>query len=62
MIKTQAEIVAKELLRTDGGKEFDNHDVSNFADTLGLRHSMTAPCTPKKNLVAERENPKAFMG
>lgn len=55
MVKTQAQLNIKEL-RTDGGKEFDNCDVKRFAESVGLKHSVTVPYTPQQNGVAEREN------
>lgn len=55
MVKTQANLSIKEL-RTDGGKEFDNCDVKRYAESIGLKHSLTVPYTPQQNGVAEREN------
>lgn len=45
----------KELL-TDGGGEFDNHEVQQITVNSGLNHRIVMPYTPEQNGSAEREN------
>ena len=45
----------KELL-TDGGGEFDNKEVRQITQQIGLNHRMSMPYTPEQNGAAEREN------
>ena len=44
------------ILRTDGGKEYDNMHLNNYLATLGIVHQKTNPHTPQQNGVAERSN------
>jgi hypothetical protein len=43
-------------LRCDGGKEFDNRNVSELLAKRGIEHCISTPYTPEQNGVAEREN------
>lgn len=54
MIKVQAGLVMKEL-RTDNGSEFNNKEVKDYAQSIGLKFSTSCPYTPQQNGVAERE-------
>ena len=53
-VKTAGHTV-KELL-TDGGGEFDNKEVRQITQQIGLNHRMSMPYTPEQNGAAEREN------
>lgn len=53
-IKTAGHTV-KELL-TDGGKEFNNAEVHQVTEAVGLHHRISMPYTPEQNGAAEREN------
>ena len=44
------------ILLTDGGKEYDNHEVRAILNAVGIEHRKTAPYTPQQNGAAEREN------
>ena len=44
------------ILLTDGGKEYDNHEVRAILNAAGIEHRKTAPYAPQQNGVAEREN------
>ena len=48
-------LTVKELL-TDGGGEFDNHNVKAVIEGAGLHHRMTMLYTAQQNGSAEREN------
>ena len=43
-------------LRTDNGMEFDNNEVNQMTQKIGLKHSFTMSYTPQQNGEAEREN------
>ena len=43
-------------IRSDHGREFENHDFKNMCDELGIMHQFSAPRTPQQNGVAERKN------
>ncbi|MGI4816432.1 MAG: reverse transcriptase domain-containing protein, partial [Janthinobacterium lividum] len=55
LVKVQTDVKILEL-RTDNGREFDNEVVKNYVESIGLKHSKTAPYSPQQNGVAEREN------
>lgn len=44
------------ILRTDNGKEFDNHDVNDYLAQNGIDHEKTVARTPEQNVCVEREN------
>ena len=55
--KIQNELELKiKTIRSDHGREFENHDFENLCDELGLMHQFSAPRTPQQNGVAERKN------
>jgi transposase InsO family protein len=59
LVKTQFDVKVKSL-RTDGGGEYVNEDLSRFLREKGIRHQKTAPYTPQQNGVAERKNRTIF--
>ncbi len=48
------------ILRTDGGKEYDNNYLNNYFATSGIVHQTSNPYTPQENGVAERMNRTAM--
>ena len=44
------------ILRSDGGGEYDNKDVKAICTRRGIHHEMTNPDTPQENGIAERAN------
>jgi hypothetical protein len=48
------------IVRTDGGKEYDNIFINDFFATNGITHQITNPHTPQQNGVAERMNRTAM--
>ena len=48
----------KKIIRicSDHGKEFDNEDLTNFYQSEGINHDVSAPITPQQNEVFERKN------
>jgi transposase InsO family protein len=58
-IKTSAEnclSLRVKAIRTDRGGEFTSKEFSQFCDTAGIRHFLTAPYSPQQNGVIERKN------
>ncbi|BBH05273.1 ABC-2 type transporter family protein [Prunus dulcis] len=45
-----------QILRSDNGGEFVNHDFQTYFQTHGIIHETTCPQTPQQNGVAERKN------
>ncbi|XP_020421225.1 uncharacterized protein LOC109949576 [Prunus persica] len=45
-----------QILRSDNGGEFVNHDFQTYFQTHGIIHEITCPQTPQQNGVAERKN------
>ncbi|PKU69447.1 Retrovirus-related Pol polyprotein from transposon TNT 1-94 [Dendrobium catenatum] len=45
-----------QCLRTDGGKEFFNQQMSEYLSTHGILHQTSCPYTPEQNGVAERKH------
>ena len=45
-----------EILRSDRGKEFTNHEFVKFLDDQNIKHELTTVYTPEQNGVAERDN------
>jgi len=43
-------------IRSDRGREFDNHDIEKYCDDHGFTHNFSAPRTPQQNGVVERKN------
>ncbi|KAA0058176.1 Retrovirus-related Pol polyprotein from transposon TNT 1-94 [Cucumis melo var. makuwa] len=44
------------ILRSDNGREFQNHNLSEFLASKGVVHQTSCACTPQQNGVAERKN------
>ena len=44
------------ILRSDGGKEYDNNNMNKFCADNGIKYEKTAPYSPQQNGVAERTN------
>jgi transposase InsO family protein len=55
MVKTQFGKRIKRI-RSDNGKEYVNHNLSNFTSKNGIIHEFTCVDTPQQNGVAERKN------
>ena len=45
-----------QVLRSDNGGEFLNHDLNQFLQDHGIIHQRSCPYTPQQNGVAERKN------
>lgn len=43
-------------IRSDYGREFENHKFSNWYKELGVKHEFSAPKTLQENGVAKRKN------
>jgi hypothetical protein len=43
-------------IRSDRGREFDNHDIEKYCNDHGFTHNFSAPRTPQQNGVVERKN------
>ncbi|KAL0554130.1 hypothetical protein IC582_008044 [Cucumis melo] len=54
-IKTQFHIKIV-ILRSDNGREFQNHNLSKFLASKGIVHQTSCAYTPQQNGVAERKN------
>ena len=50
------------VLRSDGGKEYFNHLVSNYCSEFGITHQSSTPYTPQQNGRAERPNRSVLEG
>jgi hypothetical protein len=48
------------IVRTDGGKEYDNDAINDFFASEGIVHQITNPYTPQQNGVSERLNRTAM--
>ena len=55
MVATQYK-TSIQVLRTDNGGEFINHEMRQFLHGYGIIHQTTCPYTPQQNGVAERKN------
>jgi transposase InsO family protein len=55
MVQTQFGKGIKRI-RSDNGKEYVNHNLSNFTSKNGIIHEFTCVDTPQQNGVAERKN------
>ena len=44
------------ILRSDNGREFQNHNLSEFLASKGIVHQNSCAYTPQQNGVAERKN------
>lgn len=45
-----------QILRTDGGGEFVNHNLKSYLESNGILHQKSCAHTPEQNDVAEREH------
>jgi len=43
-------------IRSDNGKEFDNTNIEEYCDEVGIKHEFSSTYTPKQNGVVERKN------
>ncbi|WVZ63899.1 hypothetical protein U9M48_013493 [Paspalum notatum var. saurae] len=43
-------------IRSDKGREFDNTNIEEFCDEVGIKHDFSATYTPQQNGVVERKN------
>ncbi|KAH9671627.1 Integrase catalytic domain-containing protein [Citrus sinensis] len=43
-------------IRSDHGREFENHAFENFCNNLGIEYQFSSPRTPQQNGVVERKN------
>ena len=55
MVQTQFDKGIKRI-RSDNGKEYANHTLSNFTSQRGILQEFTCVDTPQQNGVAERKN------
>jgi hypothetical protein len=55
MVATQYK-TSIQVLRTDNGGEFVNHEMKQFLQCQGIIHQTTCPYSPQQNGVAERKN------
>lgn len=55
MIETQFNTKIK-ILRTDGGREDCNTELSRYLVSNGILHQMSCPYTPEQNGLAERKH------
>jgi transposase InsO family protein len=55
--KAQNEFDCKnKKIRSDKGKEFDNINIHEYCDEIGIKHEVSAAYTPQQNGVFERKN------
>ncbi|WVZ96842.1 hypothetical protein U9M48_042425 [Paspalum notatum var. saurae] len=43
-------------IRSDNGREFDNTNIEEYGDEVGIKHEFSATYTPQQNGVVERKN------
>ncbi|WVZ85243.1 hypothetical protein U9M48_032190 [Paspalum notatum var. saurae] len=43
-------------IRSDNGREFDNNNIEEYCDEVGIKHKFFATYTPQQNDVVERKN------
>ncbi|WVZ58312.1 hypothetical protein U9M48_008593 [Paspalum notatum var. saurae] len=43
-------------IRSDNGREFDNTNIEEYCDDVGIKHEFSATYTPQQNGVVERKN------
>ncbi|WVZ16028.1 hypothetical protein V8G54_013594 [Vigna mungo] len=55
MVERQSGLQIK-ILRTDGGGEFNSHEMDKFCTENGIIHEVTTPYTPQHNDMTERRN------
>jgi transposase InsO family protein len=55
--KAQNEFDCKiKKIRSDNGKEFDNTNIHEYCDEIGIKHEVSATYTPQQNGVVKRKN------
>jgi transposase InsO family protein len=55
--KAQNEFEVKiKKIRSDNGKEFDNTNIEEYCDEVGIKHEVSTTYTPQQNSVVERKN------
>lgn len=54
-VQTQFHTIVQ-ILRSDIGTEFLNHDLTSFLNSLGIIYQTSCPHTPQKNGVVERKH------
>jgi transposase InsO family protein len=55
--KAQNEFYCKiKKIRSDNRKEFDNTNIHEYCDEIGIKHEVSATYTPQQNEVVERKN------
>ena len=54
MVATQYK-TSIQVMRTDNGKEFVNHEMKQFLQCQGIIHQTTCPYSPQQNGVAKRK-------
>jgi transposase InsO family protein len=55
--KAQNEFHSKiKKIRSDNGKEFDNSNIHEYCDQIGIKHEVSTTYTPQQNGVVERKN------
>ena len=43
-------------IRSDNRKEFDNTNIEEYCDEVGIKHEVSATYTPQQNGIVERKN------
>ena len=43
-------------IRSDNGREFDNNNIEEYCDEVGIKHEFSATYTTQQNSVVERKN------
>jgi len=54
-VQNEFETTIKKI-RSDNGKEFDNSQVEEYCDEVGIKHEFSSTYTPQQNGVVERKN------
>jgi len=53
--KNQIDVKIKKI-RSDNGKDFDNTNIEEYCDEVGIKHEFCSTYTPQQNGVVERKN------
>ena len=53
--QNQIDVKIKKI-RSDNGKEFDNTNIEEYCEEVGIKHEFTSTYTPQQNGVVERKN------
>ena len=43
-------------IRSDNGKEFDNTNIEEYCNEVGIKHEFSSTYTPQQNGIVERKN------